>query len=228
MAALALAALPAACGDDEEPGDGAAQSTETQSTPEAAGAADGKCRDVEAPKPKKDGGQKKPAGKLDPTKTYDVIIQTSCGSFTIRLDVKTSPATAASFASLAKRGFFDDTVFHRIVPGFVIQGGDPTGTGTGGPGYSTVDRPPADTTYTTGVVAMAKTAQEAPGTSGSQFYVVTGQDAQLPPEYALLGKVVKGVEVTQEIGELGDPASGGSGTPTQPVVIEKATVRERP
>jgi peptidyl-prolyl cis-trans isomerase B (cyclophilin B) len=229
MAVLALAALPAACGDDdEEPGAGAAKTADPQPTTGSSGAAAGKCRDVEAPEPKDDGGQKKPKGRLDPAKTYDVTIQTSCGSFTIRLDVKTSPATAASFVSLAKKGFFDETVFHRIVPGFVIQGGDPTGTGTGGPGYSTVDRPPAGTAYTTGVVAMAKTAQEAPGTSGSQFYVVTGQDAQLPPEYAVLGKVVKGIEVTQEIGELGDPASGGSGTPTQPVVIEKATVRERP
>ena len=74
---------------------------------------------------------------------------------------------------------------------------------------------------------MAKTGGEAPGTAGSQFYVVTGEDAMLPPEYAILGKVTKGIEVTQQIGELGDPASGGSGTPTQPVVIEKATVRER-
>ena len=230
MAALALVAVPAGCGDaDEGSGDAGGQGTAPQSTAEtSASAPAGKCRAVDAPRAKRDGGQKKPKGKLDPAKTYDVVFQTSCGSFTIRLDVKTSPATAASFASLAKKGFFDDTGFHRIVPGFVIQGGDPTGTGTGGPGYSTVDRPPAGTAYTTGVVAMAKTAQEAPGTSGSQFYVVTGQDAQLPPEYALLGKVVKGIEVTQEIGELGDPASGGSGTPTQAVVIEKATVRERP
>ncbi len=229
MAALALVAVPVGCGDDDEgSADDGAESTATQATATTSDPAPGKCRDVDAPRAKPEGGQKKPKGKLDPDKTYDVVFQTSCGPFTIRLDVKTSPATAASFVSLAKKGFFDGTVFHRIVPGFVIQGGDPTGTGTGGPGYTTVDRPPAGTAYTTGVVAMAKADQEAPGTSGSQFYVVTGQDAQLPPEYALLGKVVKGVEVTQEIGELGDPASGGSGTPTQPVVIEKAKVRERP
>ena len=182
---------------------------------------------MKAPRPKKEGGQRKPTARLDPSKTYDVRIDTSCGSFTVRLDAKTSPRTSASFVALARRGFFDDTVFHRIVPGFVIQGGDPTGTGTGGPGYSTVDKPPADAAYTTGVVAMAKTGTEPPGTAGSQFYVVTGQDAGLPPEYALLGKVVKGIEVTQQIGELGDPASGGAGTPTKPVVIEKTVVRER-
>ena len=154
-----------------------------------------------------------------------MTLRTSCGAFTIRLDQKTSPKTAASFVALAKKGFFDGTVFHRIVPGFVIQGGDPTASGTGGPGYSTRDKPPADAVYTRGVVAMAKTEAEAPGTAGSQFYVVTAQDAGLPPDYALLGKVVKGLDVTAAIGQLGDPQSGGAGTPLQPVVIEKATVR---
>ena len=217
--AVLFLVLAAGCGDDD---DEESSQAKTQ-TSRSAG-----CTPAKPPAPKREGAERRPTAKLDPGKTYEVTFTTNCGAFTIRLDQKASPATAASFAALAKDGFFDDTVFHRIVPGFVIQGGDPTGTGTGGPGYSTVDRPPADAAYTTGVVAMAKTAQEAPGTSGSQFYVVTGQDAQLPPEYALLGKVVKGIEVTQEIGELGDPASGGSGTPTQPVVLEKATVRERP
>ena len=87
----------------------------------------------------------------------------------------------------------------------MIQGGDPTGTGTGGPGYTTVDKPPADAKYTKGVVAMAKTADEAPGTAGSQFYVVTGADAGLPPEYAVIGKVTEGIDVVEQIGALGDP-----------------------
>jgi peptidyl-prolyl cis-trans isomerase B (cyclophilin B) len=222
IAVAMLAIAPVACGnDDKKPADGSTSAEKTQTEARSSGA----CQDVDQPKPRPDGGQKKPSLKLDPAKTYEVVMKTSCGSFTIRLDVKTSPATTASFYSLAKKGFFDNTVFHRIVPGFVIQGGDPTGTGTGGPGYSTVDRPPANTVYTTGVVAMAKTGEEPPGTAGSQFYVVTGEDAQLPAEYAILGKVSKGIEVTQQIGELGDPASGGSGTPTQPVVIEKATAR---
>ena len=86
------------------------------------------------------------------------------------------------------------------MPGFVIQGGDPAGDGTGGPGYSVVEAPPADLAYTKGVVAMAKTAVEDPGTSGSQFFVVTGEDAQLPPEYALLGKVTEGQDVVDLIG----------------------------
>jgi cyclophilin family peptidyl-prolyl cis-trans isomerase len=170
------------------------------------------------------GGSKDSRAPLDPAKTYDVLIETNHGNFTIRLAVKTSPATTASFASLVRKGFFNGTVLHRIVPGFVIQGGDPTGTGSGGPGYTTVDVPPASTRYTHGVVAMAKTAAEPPGTAGSQFFVVTAQNAQLPPEYAVLGRVVKGQAAVAAIGKLGDPASGGQGIPTTKVEIEKATL----
>ena len=93
---------------------------------------------------------------------------------------KITPATSASLVSLANAGFYDETIFHRIVPGFVIQGGDPTQTGSGGPGYQTVDVPASDAAYTKGVVAMAKTSTEAPGTSGSQFFVVSGDDVALP------------------------------------------------
>lgn len=166
----------------------------------------------------------KPTARLVASKTYDVKFVTNCGSFTIRLAVKTSPETTASFVSLVKKGYFDHTIFHRIVPGFVIQGGDPTATGTGGPGYTTVDPPPASTRYTLGLAAMAKGATEPAGASGSQFFVVTADDAQLPPDYAVLGKVVQGLPVVQAIGKLGDPASGGAGTPTETVEIEKATV----
>jgi peptidyl-prolyl cis-trans isomerase B (cyclophilin B) len=220
LAALAL--LLAGCGGEDDQDAGTAQDTAAAKAPTAA-----VCRSAEAPAPRAEGTLEAPRTKLDPGKTHEVTFRTNCGSFTVRLDPRTSPRTTASFASLAEKGFFDGTVFHRIVPGFVIQGGDPTGSGSGGPGYSTRDMPPGDAAYTEGVVAMAKTAQEPPGTAGSQFYVVTGADAGLPPEYAILGKVVKGREVTARIGELGDPASGGSGTPTQPVVIEKATVAAR-
>ena len=131
-------------------------------------------------------------GGARPGEDLQLVVETNCGSFTIELDQKTAPKTSASLVSLAESGFFDSTTFHRVVPGFVIQGGDPTGTGTGGPGYNTVDVPPADATYTKGVVAMAKTGAEAPGTSGSQFFVVTGADVGLPPEYAIVGKVTEG------------------------------------
>ena len=161
---------------------------------------------------------------LDPSKTYEVTLKTNEGSFSFDLDVKDSPQTTASFASLVKKGFFDGLIFHRIVPGFVIQGGDPKGDGTGGPGYTTVDVPPSDAKYTKGVVAMAKGGSEPPGTSGSQFFVVTGDDARLPPEYALLGKVTSGLDAVERIGALGDP---GTEQPTKRVVIEKATLSER-
>jgi cyclophilin family peptidyl-prolyl cis-trans isomerase len=204
----------AACGGGAKQPAAAAQ----QTTTDAAG-----CVPVTPPAGKAR-TESKPTKRLDPAKTYDVAIKTNCGSFTIRLAVKTSPATTASFASLVQKGFFDGTVFHRIVPGFVIQGGDPTGSGSGGPGYSTVDIPPASTRYTLGVVAMAKTGAEPPGTSGSQFFVVTAQDAQLPPDYAVLGTVVSGQATVDKVGQLGDPSSGGQGTPTETVEIEKATL----
>jgi len=152
----------------------------------------------------------------------DAVVKTSEGTFTIRLDAKDSPHTVASFESLARKGFFDGTIFHRIVPGFVIQGGDPTGTGTGGPGYTTTDAPPPGTQYTKGVVAMAKTQAEAPGTAGSQFFVVTAQNAQLPPDYALLGTVVSGMDVVDRIGKLGDPATE---QPTKRVVVRSIAIR---
>jgi peptidyl-prolyl cis-trans isomerase B (cyclophilin B) len=220
----ALALGLAACGGDDD--DGGGEAKQLRDSPTVDQKPSGGCADVAQPNPKPDGGAKRPAQALDPDATYDVVLKTSCGDITIRLDQKASPKTAASFAGLAKSGFFDDTVFHRIVPGFVIQGGDPTATGTGGPGYSTRDVPPAGTTYKKGTVAMAKTQTEPPGTAGSQFYIVTAPDAGLPPEYALLGKVVKGQDVVDAIGELGDPASGEAGTPVQPVVIERATVRK--
>ena len=223
LCSLALAACGSEGAEESPPPEDEAAAPAAEATPPAGGG----CKEVEAPKPGKAGSERKPTSNLDPAKTYEVKVDTSCGSFTIRLDQKKAPNTAASFASLTGKGFYDGTVFHRIVPGFVIQGGDPTGTGTGGPGYSVVDKPPEDATYTRGVVAMAKSGDEPPGTAGSQFYVVTGQDSGLPAEYALLGKVVKGMDVATKIDALGDPQSGGEGTPLQTVVIQKATLKSR-
>jgi peptidyl-prolyl cis-trans isomerase B (cyclophilin B) len=197
----------AACGGSKHEG---AQTTSTN--------ANG-CTTVSAPKAGERKGTK-PKAPLAAGKTYKVTIQTNCGSFTIKLDVKDSPRTAASFVALARSGYFDGTIFHRIVPGFVIQGGDPTASGSGSPGYKVVDKPPASARYTHGVVAMAKTQTEAPGTSGSQFFVVTAPDAQLPPDYALLGTVVGGLAVVDRIGKLGDQSE----QPTETVEIQKATV----
>jgi cyclophilin family peptidyl-prolyl cis-trans isomerase len=158
---------------------------------------------------------------LDRSKAYTVGVLTNFGRFDIRLDVRDSPCTTSSFAALVRKGFFDGTRFHRIVPGFVIQGGDPTATGQGGPGYTVQDVPPANATYTRGVVAMAKTNAEPPGTSGSQFFVVTGADVGLPPQYAILGTVTKGLRVIDRIGKLGNPANE---RPTRKVVVQRMTV----
>ncbi len=211
---LLLALLVAGCGgsSDDESGAG----TETTGT---AG-----CTTADLPAPREDGGAKEPTERLDPEKTYDLVVKTNCGTFTITLDQSGAPATSASLVSLAEAGFYDDTIFHRIVPGFVIQGGDPTQKGSGGPGYQTVDAPASDAAYTKGVVAMAKTGAEAPGTAGSQFFVVTGDDVGLPPEYAVVGTVTSGLDVVELIGTLGDPATE---QPTQPVVIESITVEEQ-
>jgi peptidyl-prolyl cis-trans isomerase B (cyclophilin B) len=158
---------------------------------------------------------------LDKSKTYTVGVLTNFGRFDIRLDVRDSPCTTSSFAALVRKGFFDGTRFHRIVPGFVIQGGDPTATGQGGPGYTVRDVPPGNAAYTKGVVAMAKTESEPPGTSGSQFFVVTGADAGLQPDYALLGVVTKGLRVVDRIGKFGNPANQ---RPTRKVEVLRMTV----
>jgi peptidyl-prolyl cis-trans isomerase B (cyclophilin B) len=193
----------------------------TATTPSSTSPATVACVEVEQPAAEERTG-KKPSEDLDTSKRYELTFETNCGSFTVTLDQEQAPKTAASLVALARDGYFDDTAFHRVVPGFVIQGGDPTGTGAGGPGYSTVDTPPADAKYTHGVVAMAKTDAEAAGTAGSQFFVVTAEDAGLPPQYAIVGRVTSGLEVVDAIGALG----AGDGPPTQVVRIERATVAE--
>ncbi len=210
LAVVPLIAAGCGGGDDES-------SEEVATTTEAA------CKSVPQPEPKTVEERKAPNLKLDESKTYIVTVKTNCGDFQITLDPKRSPKTGGSFVSLVQDGFYDGLTFHRIVPGFVIQGGDPEGTGTGGPGYSVREEPPADVEYTEGVVAMAKAGPEPAGTSGSQFYVVTGADAELPGEYALLGKVTKGLDVTLKIEEVEVAADE---QPVDPVVIEKMTVKE--
>jgi cyclophilin family peptidyl-prolyl cis-trans isomerase len=215
----------AACGDNEEDlserretGTAAATTeTETKPTEPASG-----CRGVDEPKPRRT-KLEKPTDRLDAKRTWTAVVKTSCGTLEIELDVKDNPKTASSFAHLAREGFYDGLAFHRIVPGFVVQGGDPRGTGAGGPGYSVVEAPPDDQKYTRGVVAMAKTELEDPGTSGSQFFIVTAEDAGLPPDYAVAGEVTKGDDVVDLLANVpNDPADN---RPTEPVIIEKVTIR---
>ena len=221
-AAAGLVAGLCACGSG---GRGAG----TAATTAAAPSAPAECRRVPEPPPKRGVRLPSPHLRLDPSRTYQAVVATSCGNFTITLDVTDSPRTTASFVYLARHGFYDGLTFHRVVRGFVIQGGDPLGNGSGGPGYHVVEPPPRGTRYTRGVVAMAKTESDRPGTSGSQFYVVTGEDAQLPPDYALLGRVTDGQQVADAIELMptyqgADPAR--QDRPVTPVVIEKVVIQE--
>jgi len=218
LAVLACALL-AACGGSGEP--------EAESTPAPAPASPAQaagCERVEAPPGKQSPDLAKPKERLARGSAYVATVVTSCGEFEMTLDDRRAPRTGGSFKYLADKGFFDGLTFHRIVSGFVIQGGDPEGNGSGGPGYSVVEAPPGGLTYTKGVVAMAKTETERPGTSGSQFFVVTAEDAQLPPDYALLGKVTKGQEVVDKIGVLPTTAEE---EPAEPVVIRSIKVEKR-
>jgi cyclophilin family peptidyl-prolyl cis-trans isomerase len=222
---LALFSLAACGGDDDETEAGSApEATATATaTPEDTGGEQGSsCEPAERPEPKP-ADVAKPKEKLDPAKTYVATVTTNCGAFAITLDAKRAPKTGGAFKALADAGYFDGLSFHRIVPGFVIQGGDPKGDGTGGPKWSIVEAPPKDLAYTKGLVAMAKTATEAAGTSGSQFFVVTGEDAGLPPDYALLGEVTEGIEVVDLIGVA---PVGPDEQPTEPIVMESVTVSE--
>ena len=189
LALLAAFAL-VACGGDDDDGE------ESSGLPEG-------CAEAEAPEPKTQEFEKrtKPLGGA-----AEAVVSTNCGSFTIALDTARAPKTTASFAGLVSQGLYDNTLIHRIEPGFVVQGGDPLGDGTGGPGYFVDEAPPQNLTYSRGTVAMAKTAAEPPGRSGSQFFIVTAPaDAGLPPDYALLGRVSDGFDTVERIESLVGP-----------------------
>ncbi len=230
LATLAVLSLAAAgCGKSNDTTSSTASTTAskgaaTTTTPAAgAGAA---CTPA---KPKNKGAQHiaKPTALLPANKPATLVLQTNCGEIDIALDVKRARRTSSSVAYLVRKGFYDGLSFHRIAKlptggDFVIQGGDPTGTGNGGPGYSVREKPPTGLRYSRGVVAMAKTEIEPAGTSGSQFFIVTAPDAGLPADYALLGKVTKGDDVVSKIAAV---PTDSTEHPTQPVVISKATIR---
>jgi cyclophilin family peptidyl-prolyl cis-trans isomerase len=237
LIAILLAALVlVACGKDDprsaatqtsEPAGAATATATTTTSPEVRprSARDG-CKAVPAPEPAAQPERRRSRRKLSRNRTYTAILRTNCGTIRIRLDVRNAPKTTASFAGLARNGFYDGLTFHRIAkPGgndYVIQGGDPLGTGNGDPGYSVEEPPPSDTKYRRYVVAMAKAADERPGTSGSQFFIVTAAEAPLPAEYALLGRVTDGKHVVRRIARLAtDPATE---MPIDPVVISSVRV----
>ena len=157
---------------------------------------------------------------IDPAKRYTAEMVTSKGSMTIALDAAAAPQTVNNFVVLSRYHYYDGVIFHRIIPGFVCQGGDPQGTGTGGPGYKFADELPAAGRYEIGSLAMANAG---PNTNGSQFFIISGQDGvRLPPQYALFGKVVKGLETVNAIEATGSR----SGKPSERVVIESVTITE--
>jgi cyclophilin family peptidyl-prolyl cis-trans isomerase len=163
-----------------------------------------------------------PPNCLDAAKTYTVTFQTDVGSFSAVLDQKAAPKTANNFAFLAGYHFFDGIAFHRVIPGFVIQGGDPTGTGSGGPGYQFADELPQNGAYKIGSLAMANSGAN---TNGSQFFVITGnQGVALPPNYSLFGQVTTGMAIVSKIEADGAAPSDSSGTPKVVHKMIKVTV----
>ena len=157
---------------------------------------------------------------IDPEKAYTAEMVTSHGSLTISLDPVAAPKTVNNFVFLARYHYFDGLGFHRVVPGFVLQGGCPEGSGRGGPGYRFEDELPKAGRYELGSLAMANAG---PNTNGSQFFIISGPSGvRLPPQYSLFGKVVKGMETVEKIDSLGR----GDGPPSEKVTIESVTVTE--
>lgn len=218
---VALAAIAAGgCGDEESATDSA--TTTTVATTTAATGAD--CTSAApASKPDRPTFTEAPPMTIDASKTYTATIETSCGTIVVALDAKAAPKGVNNFVFLAKEGFYDGLTWHRVSPDFVIQGGDPTGDGSGGPGYTVVTETPTDA-YAIGDVAYAKFPTDPAGTAGSQFFVITGGgNPQLPPDYGRFGHVTEGQDVAKKI----ESFNQGDGPPTQPLYIEKVTITEQ-
>ena len=214
--ALALVAF-AACGSDDSSSGVTAPDDDTEAD---GGATDPACppeggaaqqtRTFDAP----------PPTCLEPGATYQAVVTTNKGEFTITLYPESAPVAANNFAFLAGHLYFDGTECHRIIPDFVVQCGDPTATGSGGPGYTIVDEP-APRAYELGSVAMAKTP--APDSAGSQFFIITGANGTaLPPEYALFGQVTDGFDTT--VAAMAAAGTPGAGVPSEEIVIESVRI----
>ena len=186
------------------------------------------CRAVAAPEPATTPPERRRSRRrLSRARRHTAIITTNCGTIEIRLDVRRAPKTTSSFAGLVRNGFYNGLTFHRVAKpagnDYVIQGGDPLGTGNGGPGYTVVEPPPKNLRYSRYVAAMAKTQTEQPGTSGSQFFIVTAREAPLPPDYALLGKVIGGKSTVRRIAAV--PTDPATEMPIDPVVMTSVKIK---
>lgn len=165
-----------------------------------------------------------PAMQLDPAKQYQATLKTSAGDITIKLNTQQTPVAVNNFVFLAREGFYDQTIFHRAIAGFMIQGGDPQGTGGGGPGYRFADEP-IEGEYNRGTVAMANAG---PNTNGSQFFIMH-QDYALPKNYVIFGQVIAGLEVVDAIANapVTQNSSGEKSKPVAPVVVQSVNIMEQ-
>lgn len=221
-AALAAAALLGACGGSGDEGGAEPQGPAAITSP--SGAVCQSRPPAQAAAPRTYGAP--PRQTIDPAATYTATLATSCGDIVIALDPKGAPVAVNNFVFLAREGFYDGLTFHRVVPGFVIQGGDPEGTGRGGPGYTFEDELPTDG-YPAGAVAMANAG---PDTNGSQFFIVTGDASSLPNAYSRLGQVTQGLDVARAIESFADPAADpadpSAQTPVEKIYIDRVTITE--
>jgi cyclophilin family peptidyl-prolyl cis-trans isomerase len=162
-----------------------------------------------------------PEHGIDPSKRYTATLDTTLGTMVIALDAARAPKTVNNFVFLALHHYYDGVIFHRVINGFMCQGGDPTGTGRGGPGYKFEDELPKAGQYQLGSVAMANAG---PNTNGSQFFIVSGPSGVgLPPQYSLFGQVVKGMEVVDEMQRV---STDRNDRPREDVVINSVSITE--
>ena len=160
-----------------------------------------------------------PSMSIDPGASYTAVLNTTAGAITIELLAADAPNTVNNFVFLAREGFYDNVIFHRTIPGFMIQGGDPTGTGAGGPGYRFADEP-VNRSYTRGVMAMANAG---PNTNGSQFFLMHA-DYPLPPYYTIFGQAVAGLETIDTIATAPTQTGGEGSSPVNPVTIQSVEI----
>ena len=171
--------------------------------------------------PKKQEFKAPPEMGIDPNKRYTATLDTSLGEIVIALDAVKAPKTVNNFVFLALHHYYDGVIFHRIIKNFMAQGGDPTGTGRGGPGYTFADELPKSGQYQIGSVAMANAG---PNTNGSQFFLISGNDGvRLPPSYSLFGQIVKGLDVLETMHNV---RTGTGDRPAEDVVINGVTITE--
>jgi cyclophilin family peptidyl-prolyl cis-trans isomerase len=216
--AAACALALAACGGGDD-GGAAASAAATATAPSVVAG----CSTAPPPAPAAPGSYDAPPPMtIDASRTYTATLRTSCGPIVVRLDARRAPTTVNNFVFLAREGFYDGLTFHRTVRGFVIQGGDPAGDGSGGPGYAFAGELPDDG-YPAGAVAMANSG---PGTDGSQFFIVTGDAGFLPNDYSRFGTVTSGMDAARRIEDLAPVDDPEADAPRQPAYILSVTVTE--